>query len=203
MIVSLVQLPALTRSWLAPLDAEDPELYDELSKDIVIDLVERKPQLDTVLPTGHEDVRRVLETIDLAGKQIGEFYFAPASSAGSKVEEQLAAYNRQIRNHFDIKGVEVFLGPFGENWVVATTDHLALLRGDNRGSHDEDMTLVPLAHDFASFILAQANAFDAFKRFIVEDSDLKSYRAAQEACAVHPVFQDTDVALIFECQLKG
>jgi hypothetical protein len=202
-ITSLDQLPALTRSWLAPLDTEDPELYEKVAKDTVIDLTEREPYLDSVLPAGHEDVRRVLRTINLAGKQIGEFYFAPAPSAGPTVEEQLAAYNENFKANFTVEGDGAVLGTFGENWVVATTGDLALMKGNGRGSENYGMTLLPLARDFGSFVLAQANAYDAFCRFIAKSKDIKGYRKAQRACAAHPAFRDTNLPLIFECQLKG
>jgi hypothetical protein len=195
-ITSLDQLPALTRSWLAPLETEDFELYEELARDIVINLTEITPHLDAVLPAGHEDVRRVLGTIDLVGKQIGEFYFAPAPNAGSTVEEQLEAHNNYFRNLFMIEGDGACLGTFGEDWVIATTGDLALLRRES----EADVTLLPLSKDFGSFILAQANAF---KRFIVEKQDLRNYRKAQNACAAHPIFRDTNVPLIFDCQLKA
>ncbi|PVE24724.1 hypothetical protein DC522_08855 [Microvirga sp. KLBC 81] len=203
LIISLDQLPALTRSWLTPLNTEDPELYDELAKGIVTDLAEREPQLDTILPAGHEDVRRVLRTLDLAGKQIGHFYFAPAPRAGRTVEEQLTAYNEKFRTYFTVEGDGVVLGRYGEDWVIATTGDLALLKMDSWGRDDQDMTLVSLGRDFGSFILAQANAYDAYQRFIVKDEDIENYRAAEKACAAHPAFQETNVALIFECQLKG
>jgi hypothetical protein len=91
LVVSLEQLAALTRSWLASLETVDPDLYDEIAKEVIVGLAERKPELDAVLPAGREDVRQVLNTVDLAGKQIGEFCFAPAPRAGATVEEQLAS----------------------------------------------------------------------------------------------------------------
>jgi hypothetical protein len=202
-ITSLDQLPALTRSWLVPLDTEDPELYEKVAKDTVIDLTEREPSLDAVLPAGHEDVRHVLRTIDLAGKEIGHFCFAPAPSAGPTVEEQLMAFNEKFRTYFTVEGDGTVLGAYGDDWVVATTGDLALLQSESRFNQDQNMTLLPLARDFGSFILAQANAYNAFKRFIDKDADIENYRSAEKACAAHPAFRNTNVALIFECQLKG
>ena len=197
MITSLDQLPALTRSWLAPLEETDPELYAELAESVIIDRA-KHPFDERVLGGLHPDVASVLNQIDLTGKQIGEFYFAP-ESASPDAAAALEAYQKKVRNLFDIEGDVLFIGKYGEAWLVATPGGLAALDRDGK-----EASLSLLARDFTSFIIAQANAYDAFRRLIAKSKDEVAYRAASAACAALPSLQKTaDVEQIFYRQLKS
>jgi hypothetical protein len=70
--VTLDALRALTCSWLAGLEDEDPDLYAELAVSIVIDQPGSPPTAP--FPVG---VNQVLAELDLRGKEIGAFRFAP------------------------------------------------------------------------------------------------------------------------------
>ena len=73
MIETLDALPALTEGWLAPLKNADRALYDEMAETLVIERARRKVEGD--LPAG---VFEALSQVELRGKEIGPFRFAPA-----------------------------------------------------------------------------------------------------------------------------
>lgn len=60
-----------------------------------------------------------------------------------------------------------------------------------------------LAPDFATFLLVQANAYDAYKRHIVKSSDQAAYAAERDRTMANPRFADADVAAVFGAQLRG
>lgn len=191
MITRLDQIPALTRSWLAPLEEDDPELWEELAESLVIDPASAPVDAAAIGP--FPDVAAVLAQLDLAGKEIGAFRFAPAP--GASAGDQLAAFQAQPHARFDITGDTLFVGAFGQDWVAATPGDLALVGGDG--------TMLPLARGFGPFLIAQANAYDSFKRHIVKGNDEDAYRAEAEACAAEPSLADAHVLLIYGTQLKA
>jgi hypothetical protein len=188
MIATLDALPALTRSWLAGLEDRDPELYAELAESLVIDPHESTPS--TQLPAG---VNQALAVLDLRGKEIGAFSFAPA--AGEDAATQIAAYDQRVRQHFNAPPDLVFIGDYGAGSVFASPQGIGLLDADGG-------QVIELAADFTGFLLVQANAYDAFKRFIIRAKDIDSYRGRQTAVQEVAVFADVDVAAIFKAQLK-
>ncbi|MEG3088555.1 hypothetical protein [Sphingomonas sp. PB4P5] len=191
MIETLQKLPTLSASWLAPLKAADPELYAELAESIVIELSDER--LSEPLPAG---AAAVLSTVDLRGKEIGAFRFAPA--AGATSAEQIAHYDRGIRQQFEASGDLLFIGDYGAGSIFVSPQGVGLL-----DLTDEPPSIRAMAATFQSFILAQANAYDAYKRFIVKNDDIEAYRSSAAACSQLPSLGDADVGLIFEAQLKA
>jgi hypothetical protein len=61
---------------------------------------------------------------------------------------------------------------------------------------DEPPSIRGLAATFRSFILAQENAYDAYRRFIVKNGDIEPYRSSSAACAQSLLLGDADVELI-------
>lgn len=161
MITSLEEIPALTRTWLAPLEKEDPETWAELAASLLILPAAGKIPDLSGLPA---DVGTVLERLDLAGKEIGAFRFAPTTEA---------------------------IGSYGADLLLAAPEGIVLLRLD--GSRQK------LADDFTSFLITQANAFDAYKKHIVKAKDAAAYAAAGQGCTI----AGADVPLIFTCQLTA
>ena len=191
MIDRLDDLPALTRSWLAPLEREDPELYEELSQSIVVG-----PARDTVataLPAGMDDV---LAALDLQGKEMGAFRFAP--TPGEDVAEQIGNYDRAVRASFDADQTITFIGDYGQGSVFVSPEGVGLL-----DLSSAEARIRALARTFAGFLLAQANAYDSYKRHMVKRSDERAYRADAAACAALPALAGADVPMIFDLQLRG
>jgi hypothetical protein len=191
MIATLQELPALSASWLAPLKAADAELYAELAESIVIEL--SGDYLKEPLPAG---AAAVLSTVDLRGKEIGAFRFAPAS--GNTPAEQIANYDRAIRQQFEASDDLLFIGDYGAGSIFVSPQGVGMLDLTN-----EPPSIRALAATFQSFVLTQANAYDAYKMFIVKNNDIEAYRSAAIACAQLPSLGDADVGLIFEAQLKA
>jgi hypothetical protein len=187
MIVSLDALPALTRSWLAGLQDDDPDLYAELAESLVIDQHGSAP--GTQFPAG---VNQALSLLDLRGKEIGAFRFAPAP--GQDAAAQIMAYDQRIRQHFDASPDLVFIGDYGSASLFASPQGIGLFDPDGG-------RVIALAPDFTGFLLVQANAYDAFKRFIVRIKDADGYRAQQMAVQETAAFSGIDVAAIFKAQL--
>lgn len=191
MIDRLSDLPALSEGWLAPLKDNDPELYAELAGTIVI--VPAAHPVVTGLPAG---VDAALALVDLTGKEIGAFRFAPA--AGSDARERIAAHDARVREDFDTDEGIVFVGDHGAGHVFVSPQGVGLL----------DIVAQPpriraLARDFTGFLIAQANACDAVKRCLVGAEDLAGYHAAAEICAALPVMAGVEVATIFDAQRFG
>lgn len=141
-------------------------------------------------------VRDVLAVVDLAGKEIGAFYFSPGT--GGTVTERIHSYNRTVRETFHADADILFLGDYGDGSVFYSAKGIGLL----------DLTVEPpliraLAPNFESFLLVQANAYDAYKRYMVDDADEVGYCAASDACAANVTFAQVDVHAIFERQLKS
>lgn len=191
MIDTLSQLPALSERWLAPLKAADPELYDELAETVVI--APASATVATGLPAG---VDAALRVVDLTDKEIGTFRFAPAD--GNDARERIAAYDARVREDFDADEGIVFVGDHGAGHVFVSPQGVGLL----------DIVAQPpriraLARDFTGFLIAQANAYDAYKRCLVGAEDLAGYHAAAEACAALPAMAGVEVATIFDAQRLG
>lgn len=191
MIESLKALPELTQSWLAPLQVEDPELYDELAEAVVVEPAEGGAS--ALLPAGAHDV---LAALDLRGKEVGAFHFAPAP--GDTAAEQIANYDRSIRSAFDAGSNITFIGDYGQGSIFLSSEGVGLLDLSR-----EEPSIKALASTFEGFLLAQANAYDAYKRYMVKVTDEPAYRAAAAACAASPAFLKVDVPAIFEAQLKN
>ncbi|WP_260597595.1 hypothetical protein [Sphingomonas endolithica] len=191
MIETLGELPALSASWLAPLEAADPDLYAELAESIVIEL--SRDRFSEPLPA---DAAAVLSTVDLRGKEIGAFRFAPA--AGTTPAEQIAHYDRAIRQRFEASDDILFIGDYGAGSIFVSPQGVGLL-----DPTDDPPGIIALAATFYSFVLAQANAYDAYKMFIVKNDDIGAYRSAPTACSQLPALADADVGLIFDAQLKA
>lgn len=189
MIETLAALPALTDSWLAPLKQSDPELYAELAESLVVHA--SKTIIAEKLPA---DVTTVLEAIDLAGKEIGAFRFAPAAGVG--MIAQIRAYDRTIRRQFDAPDDLTFIGDYGAGSVFAAPQGIGLF--DTVGDR-----ITILAARFEPFVLVQANAYASYKRHIVKKNDAASYNKDCDEVAACPEFVDVDVVEIYEAQLKA
>lgn len=190
-IETLDALPALTRSWLAPLEADDPELYAELADTLVIGPADAS----SVGPVP-ADARDVLAALDLRGKELGAFRFAPAE--GDRAADRIAQYDRSVRETFDAGPEITFIGDHGNGSLFLSPEGVGLLDFSGR-----EPRIVVLAPSFETFLLAQANAYDAYKRNIVEEENEQAYRAAASACAALPYYSTTDVPAIFEAQLRS
>ena len=189
MIETLDALPALTRSWIAPLQHADPELYAELAESLVVDTPGS--------PVSREfpaEVARVLEALELSGKEIGSFRFAPIE--GVDATARIQAYDRSVRSQYDAPLELVFLGDYGPGSLFAAPEGIGLFEPEREN-------IVILARNLASFLLVQANAYDAYKRHIVKARDEASYNAERDQVAGRPAFADADVPAIFKAQLQG
>jgi hypothetical protein len=194
MISRIEDIPALTRAWLAPLAASDPARHAELARDVEIASPPPQPVDARLLGPAHADVAAVLAVLDLAGKEIGGFRFAPVD--GATVIDRLTAFNQVAARHFGVEGDVLFVGDYVSSWVVSTPGDLGLLQDNGE--------MQPLARDFGSFLVAQANAFDAFHRHILNGrEDEAAYRAEALAAATDPALAKANVPLIYESQLKA
>lgn len=191
MIDTLPQLAALSKSWLASLRGEDPELYEELAADIVI-MLARGP-VATGLPAG---VDAALSQVDLCDKQIGTFHFTPGCDG--EAAERIAAYDRRVREDYDVEGGVVFLGGHGAGYVFVSPQGVALL-----DIVAQPPRIRPFARDFTGFLIAQTNAYDADRRFLGKAADLAGYQAAAITCSALPAMADVEVMAIFEAQRTG
>ncbi len=188
MIAAVNDIPDLTESWIAPLRTADRALYDELAESLVVSRAEAPVRLD--LPAG---VSETLSQIDLCGKEIGAFRFAPAS--GASAIEQIDTYDRLIRDSYEVEGDIIFIGEYGSGNIFVSPMGVGLL--DAVSQPPEIRALSP---SFGAFLIAQANAYDAYKRHLVKANDLDGYRASAAACAAIPALANTDVQAIFEAQ---
>ncbi|WP_156352836.1 MULTISPECIES: hypothetical protein [unclassified Sphingomonas] len=191
MIDHLSALPARSQEWLAVLKITDPVLHAELAETIVI--APAATPVATGLPAG---VDTALAVVDLTDKEIGAFRFAPA--AGRDARERITAHDARIREDFDTGEDIVFVGDHDAGHVFVSLQGVGLL----------DIVAQPpriraLAHDFTGFLIAQANACDAYKRCLVQATDLAGYHAAAEACAALPAMAGVEVATIFDAQRRG
>lgn len=191
MIDHLSALPMLSQEWLAAAKITDPELYAELAATIVI-----APAAGPVMTRLPARVDAALAVVELSGKEIGTFRFAPAQ--GVDVREQIAAYDARVREDFDTGEDIVFVGDHDAGHVFVSPHGVGLL----------DITAQPpriraLARDFAGFLIAQANAYDAYRRCLMGADDLAGYHAAAEACAALPAMAGVEVTVIFDAQRGG
>lgn len=189
MIETIDALPALTRGWIAPLQHVDPDLYAELAVSIVVDTPGS--------PVGREfpaDVARVLKALDLSGKEIGSFRFAPVD--GVDATAKIEAYDQSVRSQFDAPLELVFIGDYRGGNLFAAPEGIGLFDPEQ-----ENVTM--LAPDLASFLVVQANAYDAYKRHIVKARDEAAYNTERDLVAGSPAFADTDVTAVFKAQLRG
>jgi len=183
MIVSLNALPALTRSWLGGLEDEDAELAESIAIDRQGSM-SASSGLGMQFPAG---VNQALAVLDLCGREIGAFRFAPAA--------QMMAYEQRARQHVDASSDLVFIGDYGSGSIFASPQGVGLLDVDGG-------RIIGLAPDFTGFLLVQSNAHNAFKRFIVKVKDADGYRDRQAAVQDVAAFAGIDVAAIFTAQLK-
>ncbi len=190
MIENLGDLPEMTRRWLAPLKAADPELYGELAGSLVIDSA--TDRVAERLPAG---VSEALSRVDLRGKEIGALRFAPAP--GDAAVEQITAYDERIRQD-NVEGGLVFVGEFGAGNVFVSPQGVGLL--DPIASPPR---IRAFSKTFSGFLMVQANAYDAYKRFIVKAKDEAAYQAAASDCAAIGAFLDADAPAIFDTQLHA
>lgn len=191
MIDHLSALPALSQDWLAEAKMADPELYAELAESMVISPATRP--VATGLPAG---VDAALAVVELCAKEIGAFRFAPAD--GPNARGRIAAHDARVREDFDTGEDIVFVGDHDAGPVFVSPHGVGLL----------DITIQPprirvLARDFTGFLIAQANAFDAYRRCLVGAGDLAGYHAAAKACAALPAMAGVEVAAIFDAQRFG
>ena len=192
MIDTLDALPALSRGWLGDLDRTDPEVFDALAAELVIE-AGGDGSVGDAFPAG---LGEVLRALNLRGKAIGAFRFAPPGDGLPALE--VGDYDRRTREGFDAPADLVFVGEYGSGVVFVSP------RGV--GIHDPDrMPDGPriVAPDFAGFLLAQANAYDALRAHIVRQADGAAYRRRQAETARAARFAAVDVAAIFEAQLKS
>lgn len=190
-IDTLDALPGLSRSWLGDLDREDPGLFDELAPDIVIEAGGH--DVGDVFPAG---LGEVLRTVKLCGKTIGAFRFAPCGDGPPTVE--VDHYDRQVRGLFDAPADLLFVGEYGSGVVFVSPQGVGIYDPDRMPDGPRIV-----ASDFAGFLLAQANAYDAYKAHIVQQADGEAYRRRQSDTARAPRFATVDVAAIFEAQIKS
>ena len=174
MITKLSEIPALTESWIAPLRKTDRELYDELAQTIVIHA--RSAPVNSAFsidPTLAEAVA----TLDLNGKDIGNFNFRPIEQTDKNI---------------------LVVGAYGLDDLYVTKDDTGLLKG-----RESNRTTVPLARNFAAFLIGQCNAYDVYKRLIVKKEDVVAYRNEASAIAASGLLPHVDIEAIFEAQLKA
>lgn len=162
-----------------------------MAEDIVIQ--PSRGRVTTGLPAG---VDAALAVVDMSGKGIGAFEFAPGAEGDAT--SRIAVYDQRVREDFDADADIVFLGRYGSGHLfvsplgVAWLDILA-----------QPPRIRPFARDFTCFLIAQANAYEADLRFLGQAADLTVYRAAAVACAALPAMAEVEVMAIFEAQRTG
>lgn len=188
MITALAQLPALSRSWLGALEKTDRALFDELAASLVIVAPGQAGGEEFPL-----DIGIVLEELDLRGREIGAFRFAPLAE-GETGAQHIAAYDAGMRDNFEAPVEVVFIGQYGAGDLIAAADGIGISDPDTGEVH-------MVAQDFATFLLVQANAYDAYKAHIVKARDEAAYHQRRHDVATH--FTTADVVAVFAAQLRA
>ena len=189
MITSLDELPVRSRSWLGALETEDPVRYADLADRRIVETARcpfRVSDLDGPV-TQHGSVLRVLDRLDLTGREIGVFTCAP--STANSPEARLQDY--RDRQPDGGPGL-LHLGTYGPDRLISTEDRIALLTVGDR-------VTTPVAPTFEAFVLAQANAYDAW--LDRAPGEVEGYWAVADECAGLEVFTGVDVGLVFGRQL--
>ena len=193
MITRLDEIPALTESWIAPLRHVDRGLYDELAASIVIEHATRA-QADWSPP--EPSLAVVFNSLKIIGKEVGALVFPDDHTcAPAKAVE---AFDRHIRASFDIDGEMMFVADYRQDLVFVTRADTGLLQRE-----DTEIAAIPLARNFAAFLVAQCNAYDAYKRHIVEGGNVEGYFAEADAIVASGALNDADIAMIYDRQLKA
>lgn len=193
MITQLDEIPALTESWIAPLRHSDRELYDELAASIVIEPAARA-QAGWSPPDSSLAV--VVNALQISGKEVGALVF-PEDHTGTPASA-LEAFDRSIRASFDIDGEMMFVAEYGQDVVFVTRADTGLLQREGA-----EIAAIPLARNFAAFLIAQCNAYDSYKRHIVEAGNVEGYLDEADAIVASGALKDADIAMIYERQLKA
>lgn len=189
MIDTLDALPALTSSWIASLKCTDPELYAELAETLVIGVPGTASGRH--FPAG---ITTTIEALDLSGKQIGAFHFAPAEGPDAAI--QILNYDKMVRDRYDAPPGLVFIGDYGAGNAFAAPQGIGLF--------DPESGLIDLvARDFETFLILQANAYDSYKRHIVKAGDETSYNSERDFIARNPRFLEENVVAVFAAQIRG
>lgn len=191
MFDTLDDLPSLSRSSLAPLEADDPELFEELATSLVIEPASAPVVAD--LPAGVDEAPSI---VDLSGKEIGAFRFAPVD--GETGLDRIAAFDQSVREDHDVEGAITFIGVYEAGLVFVSPQGVGLL-----DAAAQPPRIRALAPDLARFLVVQANAYDAYKHPIVRAKDEAGYRAAAERWAALPAFAGVEVRTIFDSQLTA
>lgn len=193
MITRLEEIPALTESWLAPLREADPETFEELAESLVIN-ASAAPADEVKTPDA--SLAAAVGALNLIGKEVGAFRFAdgdPSDPAGA-----IAAFDARIRENFDIEGDMQFIGAYGQDLLFVTGADTGILQQEG-----DQLAAIPVARNFAAFLIGQCNAFDSYKKFIVKDDDDESYFADARSIDSSATMPQADILTIFECQLKA
>lgn len=193
MITTLDEIPALTESWIVPLRHTDRKLYDELATSIVIERATRT-QVEWSPPDPSLVV--VLNSLQIIGKEVGALVF-PEDHTGSPAVA-FEAFDRNIRASFDIDGEMMFVADYGQDVVFVTRADTGLLQREGT-----EIAAIPLARNFAAFLIAQCNAYDSYKRHIVEAGNVEGYFAEADAIVASGALNDVDIAMIYDRQLKA
>ncbi len=193
MITRLDEIPALTQSWIAPLRSADRELYDELAASIVI-----QPAARTLAGWSPPDpsLSVVVNALQINGKEVGALVFPEDHTAAPAAA--LEAFDRSIRASFDIDGEMMFVADYGQDVVFVTRADTGLLQREGT-----EIAAIPLARNFAAFLIAQCNAYDSYKRHIVGAGNVEDYFAEADAIVAIGALKDADIAMIYERQLKA
>lgn len=189
MIDTLDALPALTSSWIAPLKRTDPELYAELAETLVVGAPGASS--GRYFPAG---VTATIEALNLSGKEIGAFHFAPAEGPDSVI--QILNYDKMVRNRHDAPPDLVFIGDYGAGNAFAAPQGIGLF-------DPESGRIDLVASDFETFLLLQANAYDSYQRHIVKAGDEGAYNADRDLVARNPRFVEANVVAVFAAQIQS
>jgi hypothetical protein len=193
MITRLEEIPSLTQSWLAPLHREDPALYGELAESLVI---ERASHVPGGWSPPDPSFAIVISVLQIIGKEVGALAF-PQEPVAAPIAA-LEGFDRTIRASFEIDGAMMFVADYGQDLVFVTSGDTGLLQREG-----DAIAAIPLARNFAAFLIGQCNAYDSYKRHIVSASNVDAYFAEAEAIAASGELQDADIAMIYTRQLEA
>lgn len=185
LVGSLDRLPLLTLSWVGE-PGSDPDGWAERADRLVVETARcpfRTSADGPLDPVNHGGVLRVLDRLDLTGRQVGAFLCCP-SSAGSP-EGRVADHQRRSRagpGQFD-------LGTYAGERVLVVDDQVFLARGGQP---------TPLAPSLEAFVLAVATAHDAALRLTGEQ-----VWVVADACAAQEIFRGVDIGQVFRTELQA
>ncbi len=184
LVETLHRIPPLTLSWVGE-PGSDPTGWAERADRLVVETARcpfRTSPTGPLDPVLHGGVLRVLDRLDLTGRQIGAFVCFPSTAASP--EARVADHRRRST---DEPG-RLDLGTYAGQRVLVIDDQVCLARGGQP---------TPVAPHLEAFVLTIATAHDAARRLTEEQA-----WAVADACAERETFRGVDLGHVFRTELQ-